>query len=114
MSELPPDVRGCVLTVGQYDIERGFEPIRAVRVKVMNVTKGDDAATGAVCMGDFAVQSRYGMDKSITQAILLKLYKEYDDSAYALVRDAHTLLIAAEKAALLEKAELAAAAEGSG
>ncbi|KAG2494781.1 hypothetical protein HYH03_007024 [Edaphochlamys debaryana] len=108
-AELPPDVRSMVLLVTNYDEEQGFSRVRSVRVRVVDVSAGEApqpgtkayklaaaaaAETGAPMpnperiLADFSVLSKYESDKNVTQVALLKMYKEYTDSAFNVFRGA--------------------------
>ncbi|GFR40656.1 hypothetical protein Agub_g1241 [Astrephomene gubernaculifera] len=109
LPELPAEVRSMVLLVTNYDEEQGFTRVRTVRCRVVDVSAGEAplpgskaavAAAAAVAAGeaappnperilaDFSVLSKYEADKAVTQVALLKLYKEYSDSAYNVFRAA--------------------------
>ncbi|EFJ41265.1 hypothetical protein VOLCADRAFT_121654 [Volvox carteri f. nagariensis] len=107
--ETEKEIRSMVLLVTNYDEEQGFSRIRTVRVRVVDVTRGEApvpgskaaaAAAAAVAAGeapapnpemllaDFSVLSKYEADKGVTQVALMKLYKEYGDSAYNVFKEA--------------------------
>ncbi|GIL89419.1 hypothetical protein Vretifemale_17222 [Volvox reticuliferus] len=109
LPDLPAEVRSMVLLVTNYDEEQGFSRIRTVRVRVVDVTAGEApvpgskaaaAAAAALAAGeppvpnperllaDFSILSKYEADKAVTQVALLKLYKEYSDSAYNVFSEA--------------------------
>lgn len=87
LAEIPPDVRTMVLVVSNYDPEAGFTRVRAVRARLQDVSAGEGEGQ-ARCLADYGMLSKYGADKGVTQVVLLKLYKEYEDSAFNMFKAA--------------------------
>ncbi|PNW85872.1 hypothetical protein CHLRE_03g201900v5 [Chlamydomonas reinhardtii] len=108
--DLPAEVRSMVLLVTNYDEENGFTRVRTVRCRLVDVSNGEaplpgsKAAVAAAAaaaeqglaappnpervLADYGVLSKYEDDKATTQVALMKLYKEYADSAFNVFRGA--------------------------
>jgi len=137
LAALPKTVHTAVLIVTNF-AGAGLASMRHMRARVYDVSAGEDSSSQKAPtstpreLADYGIVSKYQADVSVTMVALLKLYKEYSDSAFSLWAASGTQSVAefvadaeAVKAALkkyqegykafkAEEARLTAAAEDAG
>lgn len=80
--ELPKEVRCMVVVVSNYG-GAGFAPLRHAGVKVWDVSGGEE---GARPLGEWQHLSKFEAEEAVTQVAMVKVYKEYGDSAWSVWR----------------------------
>lgn len=86
LNEVPQGVRNIVLLVSNQ-AGSGFKLVKSVNVRLMDASA--DAANPRPVL-DYRYDSAKGADADVTQLVMVKLYKEYNDSAFCVWRNSST------------------------